>query len=220
MLIHISDCQSFDQNIVIQSPCTVHSLLEQIMEQFKYDTTLCSVFQNGKELEFGVKITPELIKNDNTLVLFNQLFFKEKSYTNADQTFNFRPTRFQNHFFESNFNKINIDVNSKNTNNSNTDFQHTYLNYLQNQIYPEFTISQEQDEINEPEENNSNDKNNNDNDDDNEQNDIESLADLDPSEQEAVDRLCSLGFERSFVIQIYMACDRNEEAAIELLRSM
>lgn len=215
MNIHISDCHSFDQNIVISPPCTVHSLLEQIMNQFKYDTTLCSVFQNGKELEFGVKITPDLIKNDNTLILFNQLFFKEKSYTNADQTFNFRPTHFQNQFFDSNLTKKNIN---KDTENHNNDIKQSYFNYLQNRIYPDFLISQEQEEPNETEDNKNENSDNNDN--DNESNDIESLADLDASEQEAVDRLCSLGFERLFVIQIFMACDRNEEAALELLRSM
>ena len=218
MLIHISDCQSFDQNIEITPPCTVHSLLEQIMAKYKYDTTLCSVFQNGKELEFGVKITPELIKNDNTLILFNQLFFKEKTYSNVDQTFNFRQTRFQNHYIDLNINKINANINSLNSFN-NSNIQQSYYNYLQSQIYPEFTISQEHEEQNESE-NNKNDDNSNDDNDNNESDDIESLVDLDPSEQEAVDRLCSLGFDRLFVIQIFMACDRNEEAALNLLQSM
>lgn len=219
MLIHVSDCQSFDQNIEVAPQCTIHSLLEQIMQQYKYDTTLCSVFQNGRELEFGEKITPELIKDDNTLVLFNQLFFKEKSYPSADQSINFPSTRFQNHFFDYNINKIEVDSNPQNQGSSNHD--ESYYNYLQNQVYPEFPMMQEHDDLDDlanvenKDSNTENDYNRR-----RESVDIESLADLDQSEQEAVDRLCSLGFDRLFVIQIFMACDRNEEAALELLRSM
>lgn len=40
------------------------------------------------------------------------------------------------------------------------------------------------------------------------------LTDLD---QNAINRLCELGFERNLVIQVYMACDKNEEVAADIL---
>lgn len=36
-------------------------------------------------------------------------------------------------------------------------------------------------------------------------------------DQNAVNRLCELGFERNLVIQVYMACDKNEEVAADIL---
>lgn len=40
------------------------------------------------------------------------------------------------------------------------------------------------------------------------------LTDLD---QNAINRLCELGFERNLVVQVYMACDKNEEVAADIL---
>lgn len=40
---------------------------------------------------------------------------------------------------------------------------------------------------------------------------------LSAEEKQAVDRLCELGFERILVIQIYLACDKNEEIAANML---
>ncbi|KAL6935761.1 hypothetical protein ACO0OL_001943 [Hanseniaspora opuntiae] len=40
---------------------------------------------------------------------------------------------------------------------------------------------------------------------------------LSAEEKQAVDRLCELGFERILVIQIYLACDKNEEVAANML---
>lgn len=36
-------------------------------------------------------------------------------------------------------------------------------------------------------------------------------------EENAVTRLCELGFERSMVVQVYLACDKNEEVAADIL---
>ena len=43
--------------------------------------------------------------------------------------------------------------------------------------------------------------------------------DITPEDEVAIDRLCELGFERSLVIQVYFACDKNEEIAANMLFS-
>lgn len=43
--------------------------------------------------------------------------------------------------------------------------------------------------------------------------------DITPEDEVAINRLCELGFERSLVIQVYFACDKNEEIAANMLFS-
>ncbi|EGW33251.1 uncharacterized protein SPAPADRAFT_60596 [Spathaspora passalidarum NRRL Y-27907] len=40
---------------------------------------------------------------------------------------------------------------------------------------------------------------------------------LTEADQNAINRLCELGFERDLVIQVYLACDKNEEVAADIL---
>lgn len=40
---------------------------------------------------------------------------------------------------------------------------------------------------------------------------------ISPEENDAITRLCELGFDRNLVIQVYFACDKNEEMAANLL---
>ncbi|CAK9435450.1 uncharacterized protein LODBEIA_P01770 [Lodderomyces beijingensis] len=40
---------------------------------------------------------------------------------------------------------------------------------------------------------------------------------LSEQDQSAINRLCELGFERHLVIQVYLACDKNEEVAADML---
>lgn len=43
--------------------------------------------------------------------------------------------------------------------------------------------------------------------------------DITPEDEVAINRLCELGFERTLVIQVYFACDKNEEIAANMLFS-
>ena len=40
---------------------------------------------------------------------------------------------------------------------------------------------------------------------------------LSEQDNNAINRLCELGFERAIVIQVYLACDKNEEVAADIL---
>ena len=40
---------------------------------------------------------------------------------------------------------------------------------------------------------------------------------LSEQDNNAINRLCELGFERDIVIQVYLACDKNEEVAADIL---
>lgn len=40
---------------------------------------------------------------------------------------------------------------------------------------------------------------------------------LTEEDQRAIERLCELGFEQNYVIQVYLACDKNEEVAADIL---
>ena len=42
---------------------------------------------------------------------------------------------------------------------------------------------------------------------------------LTSQDEEAISRLCELGFERAIVVQVYFACDKNEEIAANMLFS-
>jgi hypothetical protein len=41
-----------------------------------------------------------------------------------------------------------------------------------------------------------------------------------PEQREAIERLCELGFDPGLVMQVYVACDHDEQAAANLLMSM
>jgi len=41
-----------------------------------------------------------------------------------------------------------------------------------------------------------------------------------PQEKESIDRIISMGFDRMLVIQVYFACEKNEESTVEFLISM
>ena len=50
---------------------------------------------------------------------------------------------------------------------------------------------------------------------------IEGLdVELTPADQEAIGRLMSAGFDQMTAIQVYIACDRDEEAALNVLVSI
>ena len=42
-------------------------------------------------------------------------------------------------------------------------------------------------------------------------------VELTEHDQQAVARLCELGFDRNLVLQVYMACDKNEEVTADIL---
>jgi UV excision repair protein RAD23 len=43
------------------------------------------------------------------------------------------------------------------------------------------------------------------------------VVQLNPEEREAIERMQSMGFERNAVVEAFLVCDKNEEAAINFL---
>ncbi|OHS92684.1 hypothetical protein TRFO_41011 [Tritrichomonas foetus] len=227
MQLHLIDCQSFDQTIDVTPPITVHELLVKIKENYNYDTTLCSIFQLGRELEYGEQLIPENFQTDNVLVLFNRQIFREKSYPKVDHAFNFPPTRFQGYYSDINSSKLITNSNPSTNIFQNMNFESSYYNYLQSRIDPEYTIPVTHSDSGDAaavHSNASSAANNNFQARRSErqiEGDLGGLnVDLQSSDLPVITRLCALGFDRLTAVQCYIVCDRNEEQARALLQSI
>lgn len=217
MEIHVTDCDEFDHQISIELPCSIYQLLESIKKEFKIDTSFFSVYHNEKELEFGFQLTENMINTDNTIVLFNHSIYEEKSFQRVDNPINLPNVNFTEYY-----NNMTIENNSENLDFStqNSDLENSYYLYLQSQISPQYISINPEEQLADVN-NIINTKNRNENQTPiTDLNNIESLNDLTEIDLEAIDRLEHLGYDRVMAIQMYLVCDRNEETALQLLRSL
>lgn len=143
MQIHVLDLQDFDQIIETDTDIILNDLLKQINEKFQYDTSSCTVYHFGQKLEPNFHLTSDFLKDDNILVLLNNLIVKEKSYPKVDNAYRFQKSRFRNYFFEPvNTNELCPkleNLKQKDQSNQNS-FENSFYNNIQIQLNPNLAI--------------------------------------------------------------------------------
>lgn len=144
MQIHVVDLQDFDQVIETDPDIIIADLLKQINEKYKYDTSSCSIYHFGQQLELGFHLTPEFLNDDNVLVLLNHLIVKEKSYPKVNNAYRFQTSRFKNYFIElKNTGQLCPKLDTIRMNILNTDknsFENSIYNNFQIQLNPDLAI--------------------------------------------------------------------------------
>jgi hypothetical protein len=223
MLIRVLDLQSFDETLNLQDCITTSQLRDMIQSNFNYDLSASTFYHNGSALALGLILKPEYFSHSNVVVLFNSRIFPQKSYPKVDQAFHFFPSRFQEYYFDPSLTEE-IDPAAEErhsirgyrrfvseafplSDELRADF--TWGHPLRNTF---FTIDVDHrwvdDLLQEPIE---------DGDESNPEyvfNDgIPDGFDLTPADLEAIRRLEELGFNRSTVMAVYIAYNRNEAQA-------
>lgn len=152
MQIHVLDLQDFDQIIEVEPEVSIGDLLKQINEKYQYDTSSCYIYHFGQKLDPGFHLTPEFLKDDNILVLLNQLIVKEKSYPKVDNAYRFQQSRFKKYYLDlKTTGQIcpKLDNAKSNTQQTNQDsFENSIYNNFQAQLNPELVILPQQETTN------------------------------------------------------------------------
>jgi hypothetical protein len=230
MLIRILDLQNFDETLNLPDSFTVDHLIYMIQSNFHYDLSASTFYHNGAELRSDVILKPENFSDSNVVVLFNARIFPQKSFPRVDHAFHFFPSRFQEYYFASSLtDELNppaeqsLQIDGFRRFVTRPGLSHPFL-------FPSVRGQRMQHMIDVP-----------DHDDiqpfefdmfpgaiDNEEDYIlddapeflMDLSDLTPADLEAIRRLEELGFDRSTVIPIYIACNRNEARAENTLMAI
>ena len=241
MQIHVFDCDKFDEKIDVSLPISVRDFLAQIREKYQYDTSKCSVFKLGKEISLSEELTSDTFCDNNDLVIFNPQNYSDKSFPEEPiqrypkfDIFKYPNNRFQNIFYDPKIDNFYISKNEDKIEEQkkDIDFETAYFNYLQNQIDPEHApllVEESYEDQPERQRQNSNPRRNNSFEtrfdsrgrllNDSLQMDTYGIN-FTESELDTINRLCLLGFERDYVIQVFVACDRNETQTRMLLQSL
>lgn len=214
MQIHILDLQGFEANIEVEPDTPLKYILDKVSSDYQYDISNLSVFHFGALLRQEDKITSELLKDDNILVLLNQNVFKPKSYSSVDYSYHFQSSRFKEYFSEAkNVDSLcpKLNETEKKPKNNDDCYETSFYNKIQNMIDPKHAISPSEEKPN----------------------NTENTSDLQmpaafhdllnhytPDQRESLRRLVSQFHDIRFVADVFENCDRDEEAAFATLSEL
>ena len=214
MQIHILDLQGFEANIEAEPDTPLKDILDKVSSNYQYDISNLSVFHFGALLRQEDKITPELLKDDNILVLLNQNVFKPKSYSSVDYSYHFQSSRFKEYFSEAkSVDSLcpKLNETEKKPKNNDDCYDNSLYNIIQNMIDPKYAIS--------PNEEN---PNNTENTSDLQMPDVfrNLLSHYTPDQRESIRRLVSQFHDIRVVADVFENCDRDEDVAFEALSAI
>lgn len=218
MQIHILDLQDFDQMIETESDICIRDLLNQISEKYQYDTSTCNIYHFGQKLDPSFHLTPEFLKDNNILVLLNQLIVKEKSYPKVDNAFRFQTSRFKKYYSElRTTGQICPKLDSVKMNSQSFDqdsFENSIYNNFQTQLNPELAILPQQEPAQTDSQGSYEFFRNN------QAFDPESLNRYTPEQVQSLYRLFETGHNPYLILHFFDMANQNEERCLSLLSSL
>jgi hypothetical protein len=103
MHARVCDLQGFDQRIEVPADCTVAELRSILKESHGFDSASCTFIHNREPLPETKVITPRDIEASDTIVIFNDRAFPERSFPATSHGIVIPASRFERNYISRNY---------------------------------------------------------------------------------------------------------------------